>query len=79
MSGLMLVYVLGCKYRPTARDLLVFAPVYDAYVLLGLYLVDGVEMTDAQVRFALLYHSWRSLNVRMSSSSSFQSISVLYI
>ena len=32
MSGLMLVYVLGCKYRPTARDLLVFAPVYDAYV-----------------------------------------------
>ena len=27
MSGLMLVYVLGCKYRPTARDLLVFAPV----------------------------------------------------
>ena len=32
MSRLMLVYVLGCKYRPTARDLLVFAPVYDAYV-----------------------------------------------
>ena len=38
MSGLMLVYVLGCKYRPTARDLLVFAPVYDDAICMSTYL-----------------------------------------